>query len=49
MSEQIQMTSPIVSKCMGVAPQLIISARSIATDPNLESYMEDETYSELVV
>ena len=49
MGEQIQLTSPVVTKCIAVAPHLIMSARSISTDPALESYMEDETYSELVV
>ena len=49
MSESVQMSSPIVTKCIAVAPHLIMSARTIATDPALESYLEDETYSELVV
>lgn len=49
MNENVQMTSPIVTKCIAIAPNLIISARTIATDPDLESYLEDETYSEMVV
>ena len=49
MSESIQLTSPIVTKCIAVAPHLIMSARSISTDPALESYLDDEMYSELVV
>lgn len=43
------MTSPIVTKCIAIAPNLIVSARTISTDPELESYLDDETYSELVV
>ena len=49
MNENVQMTSPIVTKCIAISPNLIISACTISTDPNLESYIEDETYSEIVV
>jgi len=49
MTEAIQLNSPVVAKCIAVAHNLIASARGISADPNLEAYMEDETYSELVV
>lgn len=49
MNEQVQMNSPIVTKSIAIAHNLIISTRAISTDPALESYMEDETYNELVV
>lgn len=49
MNESIQAQSPIVNKAIAVAPHLIVSARAITTDPNLEELLDDEVYSELIV
>jgi len=49
MTEGVQTSSPIVSKSIAMIPHMILSARLIATDPMLDTYLEDEQYSELMV
>jgi len=49
MTEGIQTSSPIVTKSIVMIPHIILSAHLIATDPMLDTYLEDDQYSELIV
>jgi len=42
MTEGIQTSSPIVTKSIVMIPHIILSARLIATDPMLDTYLEDD-------
>ena len=48
-NESVVSSSPIVNKTIVCMPHLIMSARAFATDPQLESHLDDENYSELIV
>ena len=48
-NESVVSSSPIVNKMIQCMPHLIMSARAFATDPQLESHLDDENYSELIV
>lgn len=43
------MSSPVVIKLIAIVPHIIVSTRLFCTDPGLDTYLEDENYSELVV
>lgn len=49
LNEGVQLSSPIVTKLIAVIPHIIVSTRLFCTDPGLDTYLEDEHYSELVV
>ena len=49
MHEKTQAVSPIVTKSLASVHHMIISACLLATDPNLETLLEDDQYSDLIV
>ena len=47
--EEVQNASPMVNKAHAMMQHLIHSAKVFATDPQLEAYLDDEHYSDLIV
>ena len=49
LKEEVQNASPMVNKAHAMMQHLIHSAKVFATDPQLEAYLDDEHYSNLIV